>query len=131
MKPIRLRRGEYCRLHQSRTCCGRESRTRSKQPIKKREFINGVEIIRDPHHPRGYREKRTPEQMRRLVLQKIDEQHGCCAICQEPFTDSSEIVGEHKTPKGSGGSTRDDHPDNIQAAHNWPCNVKKGSRRIA
>jgi hypothetical protein len=28
-----------------------------------------------------------------------------------------------------GGAWRDDHPDNIQAAH-WGCNSEKGSTRI-
>jgi hypothetical protein len=38
-------------------------------------------------------------------------------------------VPDHISPKGMGGAWRDDHPDNIQAAH-WWCNGEKGSRRI-
>jgi hypothetical protein len=38
-------------------------------------------------------------------------------------------VPEHKEPKGMGSAWRDDHPDNVQAAHRW-CNLQKGSRRL-
>jgi hypothetical protein len=37
-------------------------------------------------------------------------------------------VPDHRHPKGMGGSRRDDHPENIQAAH-WWCNSEKGLSR--
>jgi hypothetical protein len=52
-----------------------------------------------------------------------------CAICHQEFTDYSDIVPDHRDPKGMGGAWRDDHPDNIQATH-WWCNGEKGSTRI-
>lgn len=68
--------------------------------------------------------------MRRLLNRKINEQKGICAICGRPFTDYGDVVPDHKGPKGMGGARRDDHPDNIQAAHRL-CNSEKGSRRVA
>jgi len=140
-KPFKLRRGEFCRIHSSYFCCGREAPSRrssriasrrQKAPNSKWTFVGrGIWRIPDLHHFRGYRERRNDAAMHELVKQKISEQHNCCAICHEEFTDSSQIVGEHKEPKGMGGARRDDHPDNIQAAHSYPCNIQKGSRRIA
>jgi hypothetical protein len=75
----------------------------------------GVQRIEDPYHPRGYRELRSPAEMRKLTNRKVREQGGTCAICHEDFTDYSDIVPDHKSPKGMGGGWRDDHPDNIQA----------------
>ena len=49
-------------------------------------------------------------------------------ILHNDFTDYSDIVPDHKSPKGMGGGWRDDHPDNIQATH-WWCNEEKGSTR--
>ena len=46
-----------------------------------------------------------------------------------PFTDYNDVVPDHRDPKGMGGAWRDDHPDNIQAAH-WWCNSEKGSTRM-
>ena len=69
--------------------------------------------------------------MRELLNQKILEQDRKCAICQQEFDDYRQIVAEHKEPRGMGGARRDDHPDNIQAAHSFPCNLQKGSKRIA
>jgi hypothetical protein len=68
--------------------------------------------------------------MRKLLNRKIAEQEGKCGICNEEFSDYSEIVPDHKHPKGMGGAWRDDHPDNIQAAHCW-CNEEKGSMRVS
>lgn len=89
-----------------------------------------VRRIDDPHHPRGYREIRSPAEMKRLLRQKIKEQDSKCGICGELFTDVRDIVPDHKEPKGMGGAWRDDHPDNIQAAHRL-CNGEKGSKRDA
>ena len=89
----------------------------------------GVQRIEDPHHPRGYRELRSPAEMRKLLKRKVAEQNGVCAICRCEFTDYGDIVPDHIDPKGMGGAWRDDHPDNIQAAH-WWCNGEKGSTRM-
>jgi len=67
--------------------------------------------------------------MKKLLNKKIVEQNGKCGICGEPFTDYNDIVPDHKSPKGMGSARRDDHPDNIQAAHRI-CNLEKGSRRV-
>jgi hypothetical protein len=67
-----------------------------------------------------------------LILQanrKISEQGGQCAICRKDFAEYSDIIPDHKYPKGMGGAWRDDHPDNIQATHSC-CNEEKGSTRV-
>ena len=120
---MKLHRNEYCPIHRSLFCCGRE------QSRKERRFQLGVERVEDPHHPRGYRELRSPAEMRKLLNRKIVEQDGNCAICRTAFTDYNEIVPDHIEPKGMGGAWRDDHPDNIQAFHRR-CNLQKGSRRL-
>src|ERR1700722_1635460 len=105
---MRLRRHEFCPIHKSLSCCGRES-------LPKPRLIRlGVQRVEDPHHPRGYRELRSPAEMRRLLNRKILEQNRVCPICHEEFTDYTDIVPDHKNPKGMGGAWRDDHPDNIQ-----------------
>ena len=73
---MKLRRNEYCPIHRSLFCCGRE------QARKERRFQLGVQRIEDPHHPRGYRELRSPAEMRKLLNRKIAEQDGKCAICR-------------------------------------------------
>jgi hypothetical protein len=120
---MRLRRNEYCPIHKSVRCCGREPAhyVRNVQP--------GIRRIEDLHHPRGYRELRSTAEMRKLLNRKIVEQGRKCATCHEEFTDYNDIVPDHKDPKGMGGAWRDDHPDNIQATH-WWCNEEKGSTRI-
>ena len=87
---MRLRRNEYCPIHKSISCCGRE-------PIRKESkrttvIRMGVRRIEDPHHPRGYRELRSPAEMRKLLNRKIVEQDRKCAICHEEFTDYSDVV---------------------------------------
>lgn len=105
------------------SCCGRE-------PVERVRVIRpGIQRIADAHHPRGYRELRSPAEMRKLLNRKIVEQNGICPVCHEEFTDYNDIVPEHKNPKGMGGPWRDDHPDNIQATHYW-CNGEKGSIRV-
>jgi hypothetical protein len=66
--------------------------------------------------------------MRKLLKKKVIEQGGKCVLWYVEFTHYSDIVPEHKNPKGMSGAWRDDHPDNIQAAH-WWCSSKKGSTR--
>ena len=119
---MKLRRNEFCPIHRSLFCCGRE------QAPKERRLRLGVQRIEDPRHPRGYRELRSPAEIRKLLNRKIAEQNGKCAICHQEFEDYSDIVPDHRHPKGMGGAWRDDHPENIQAAH-WWCNSEKGSER--
>jgi hypothetical protein len=115
---MKLRSNESCPIHRSLVRCGRES-------IPRVRLVRlGVQRVEDPHHPRGYRELRSPAEMRKLLNQKIVEQNRICAICHEEFTDYNDVVPDHINPKGMGGTWRDDHPDNIQATHSW-CNEKK------
>ena len=51
---MRLRKNEYCPIHRSLFCCS------SEQSKKERRLRFGVQRIEDPHHPRGYRELRSP-----------------------------------------------------------------------
>jgi len=89
----------------------------------------GVSIIPDDHVPRGFRERRSPSAMKRLLKEKIRLQNGLCGICDKPMEDARDIVPDHKEPRGMNGGRRDDSPDNIQAAHSL-CNLEKGSKRI-
>ena len=120
---MRLRANEVCPIHRSTSCCGRET------TANPRRIRLGVQRVEDPHHPRGYRELRSPAEMRTLLNRKVRQQAGICAICHEEFSDYNDVVPDHKNPKGMGGAWRDDHPDNIQATH-WWCNEEKGSTRI-
>jgi hypothetical protein len=54
---MRLRRNEYCPVHKSISCCGRE------HVPKPRTIRLGVQRIDDPHHPRGYRELRSASEI--------------------------------------------------------------------
>ena len=120
---MKLHRNQLCPIHHSRVCCGRA------ESSKVARSTRGVERIDDPNHPRGYRELRSPAELRKVLTQKISAQKGNCGICHLPFTDCKDIVPDHIEPKGMGAARRDDHPDNIQAAHRL-CNLLKGSRRL-
>jgi len=120
---MKLRRNEFCPIHKSLFCCGREQ-----VPKKRRPWVP-VQRIEDPHHPRGHRELRSPAEMKKLLNKKIVEQDEKCGICKEPLTDYNDTVPDHIEPKGMGSARRDDHPDNIQAAHRR-CDLEKGSRRV-
>jgi hypothetical protein len=120
---MNLRRNEYCPIHRSLSCRGREPILKGR---KTRQL--GVQRIEDPYHPRGYRELRSNAEMRKLLNRKIVEQGRECVLCHLKFTNYNDIVPDHINPKGMGGSWRDDHPDNIQAVH-WLCNGEKGSSR--
>lgn len=90
---MRLRRNERCPIHQSLFCCGRD-------PIRKERKATivirmGVQRVEDPHHPRGYRELRSPAEMRKLLNRKIVEQDRKCATCHEEFTDYSDVAPDH------------------------------------
>ena len=63
------------------------------------------------------RELRSPAEMRRLLNRRIVEQDGKCSLRSEDFADYSDIVLDHRHPKGMGGAWRDNHPENIQAVH--------------
>jgi hypothetical protein len=80
---MKLRKNEYCPIHRSLFCCGREKRH------KEHRLRFGVQRIEDSHHPRGYRELRSPAEMRRLLNRKIAEQGGRCAICHKEFAEYS------------------------------------------
>jgi hypothetical protein len=102
---MKLRRNEFCPIHRSRFCCGRQ------QTRNERRLSLGVRRIEDEHHPRGYRELRSQAEMRRLLNRKITEQNGKCAICHKEFSDYSEIVPDHKHSKAMsklriGGATQ-------------------------
>jgi hypothetical protein len=109
---MRLRSNQLCPIHRSRSCCGREA-------VQQERRVRQIGILRidDPQHPRGYRELRSNEEMRKLLDRKIVAQNGKCGICEEKFTDYTDIVPDHINPRGMGGAWRDDHPDNIQAVH--------------
>ena len=82
---MRLRTNELCPIHRSLSCCGREL-------LSKPKLVRlGVQRVDDPHHPRGYRELRSPAEMRKLLNRKIRLQAGICAICHEAFTDYNDI----------------------------------------
>lgn len=124
---MKLKRNQRCPIHRSVLCCGRDVQMRKAKP--RYETRNGVTKIPDPTAPRGYRERRSPAAMRLLLELKVHEQLEECGICHKPLTDMREVVPDHIEPRGMGGSRRDDHSENIQAAHQL-CNIEKGSRRI-
>lgn len=90
---MKLRRNEFCPIHRSVFCCGRD------QARKEQRLRRGVQRIDDPHHPRGYRELRSPAEMRKLLNRKIAEQSGKCAICHKEFAEYSDIVPDHMSFK--------------------------------
>jgi hypothetical protein len=88
---MRLRPNEFCPIHKSLSCCGRET-------LPKPRLVRfGVQRVEDPHHPRGYRELRSAAEMRKLLNRKVRQQAGICAICHEEFTDYNDIVPDHNT----------------------------------
>ena len=118
---MELRQNEYCPIHGSLRCCGRE------QTQCVRRIQPGIRRFEDPH-PRRYRELRSPAEMRKLLKRKVAEQKGICAICHEEFTDYNDIVPDHWDPKGMGGPWRDDHRDNLEkrrGANRVPSSLTK------
>lgn len=62
------------------------------------------------------------------TLEDAYERQGhICPKC-ERYIARDDLTPDHFLPKGMGGSTRDDRPENIVAMHRW-CNSEKGSRR--
>lgn len=128
---MRLKGNQLCPLHRRRDCCGRAEFARYIKPkhTKWETIRPGWRRIKDATNPRGYRYKLSPAEMRKVIDRKIAEQNHFCGICGLALTDYTDVVPDHKEPRGLGGATRDDHPENIQAAHS-ACNLKKGSRRV-
>lgn len=91
---------------------------------------NEVRRIEDSHHPRGYREWVGRKERERRFYELL-EAPGIkrCYVCHGEFTFANGPTLEHVIPKGSGGSTHDDHRENLALSH-WRCNTAKGSRRI-
>ncbi|HEY1462532.1 MAG TPA: hypothetical protein VGF44_03850 [Terriglobales bacterium] len=126
-----LRANERCPLpgHGFSCKCPRVGKKEKLLGSKWKQIATGLYRIDDPHHPRGYRERRSPAKLRELTMQKVKEQGGLCCVCDQPFEDITEISTEHKDSKGNGGCYHDDHPDNIGASHKT-CNSEKGSRSL-
>jgi len=119
---MKLRQNERYPIHNSFFCCGRQ------QAWKKRNRWAAVERIEDPYHPRGYRERRSPVEMKKLREHKIVEQDMSVESAMSPLQTMRKLFRTNAV-KGNGAGRRDDHPDNIQAAHRI-CNLKKGSRSV-
>lgn len=113
---MKLTKSEYCPIHRSRSCCGRKTRNMSPK------YRSCVRRVIDQSNPRGYRELRSPAEMKRLLPRKVVESERTCGICGRPFTDFRDIVPDHIRPKGMGGARLDDRPRG--------CNLKKGSKRL-
>jgi hypothetical protein len=137
---MRIASNVFCQIHRSKNCCGREPRKFPKRKFtprygepKNRKWVPvkpGIFHQVDPHHPRGYRVRLSHSRMVELLNQKVLEQDRLCCICNQRMEDLREVGPQHKEPSSMGGAWRDDHPDNIGAAHN-ACNLKLGSRRAA
>jgi PP-loop superfamily ATP-utilizing enzyme len=123
---MKLRRNEICPIHHSRFCCGRAAQTTAVRHVLTWKRIGpGVK-----QHVETRLIRRSPAAMRALLVKKIAEQENRCYLCHELFDDFRQIVAEHIKPKGMNGGKRDDSEENIAAAHNFPCNAEKGSRRL-
>lgn len=90
----------------------------------------------EPVHTRTYDDGRivhnllTAEGRRRYYATLEDayqKQKHLCPICHR-FIAREDLSPDHYKPRGMGGATRDDRPENIVAVHAW-CNSKKGSQR--
>lgn len=127
---VKLKRNQFCLIHHSRTCCGREQAKTRKMGSKWETVRAGVRRIRDEHarHPDGYRYKLSPAELNKVLIQKVRQQNGLCAECEQPLLDMNDVAPDHFEPRGNGGCWRDDRPENIRALHSL-CNFKKGSQR--
>ena len=57
------------------------------------------------------------------------ERERVCGICGRTIFFRADMELDHIIPRGMGGGTRDDRPENLQLSHRL-CNREKGSRRI-
>lgn len=128
---MKLKAKEMCPIHRRRDCCGRAEFNRYAQPKhgKWETVRTGVRRIADKNSDfgDGFRYKFSPAETRKFTMQKISEQGGLCGICHKPLTDMTDVVPDHRLPRGMNASRRDDRF--IQAAHS-KCNLEKGSKRI-
>ena len=122
----KLKPGQYCPLHKSFYCCNRKPVPRPAP--KRREFLRGVTIIEDPHHPRGFRERCSPVELNRRKDKMLKNGQTTCFYCQKEFELYSDIVVAHKEPKSLGGARHDDHESNICLSHSI-CNLENGTKR--
>lgn len=129
---MKLARNQRCPIPGHGWNCACRQELQRKKPLGSKwvQIRTGVYRIEDLHHPRGFRERRSKSELKKLTAKKVEEQKGLCCVCDEPFLDASEITTEHLDSRGMGGSKHDDHPDNIGASHGR-CNVVKGSRPIS
>jgi len=125
-----LRRGEFCPLHKSFFCCGRETPFTRKNASQRFKSSPAVEIIQDEHHPRGFREICSPAELRRRKHVLLSRGIKDCFYCEDPLTTYQDTELAHKEPKGMGGARHDDHWDNLALAHRL-CNRENGSKRPA
>ena len=123
----KLRVGQYCPLHRSFRCCGRKPEPKLAPAKKRSQFLRGVTIIEDPHHPRGFRERCSQAELNRRKDKMLQGGQTSCFYCQKDFELYSDIVVAHIESKGMGGARHDDHPSNLTLSHSW-CNLENGSR---
>lgn len=121
----------------------RTSWLRSKpKPVREKKealmFPKPSQVKKEPEIEHVYRDGRTKlnqltkagrDEYERRKRVAWEEQKGICALCHQRLN-WKDTTGDHRTPKGHGGSTHDDRQENIQAVH-WECNIRKGSQRIA
>lgn len=122
---MRLGYNQRCPIHKTYSC---ECRPKERAHRKYDSFEPGVTRIPDSTVPRGYRERRSPAAMKRVLLQKIEKQNGFCYWCPKKFQSIDEAVPDHVEPRSMGGARRDDHDSNIVASCS-DCNNDKGSKR--
>jgi len=117
---MKLRRNEFCPIHRSLFCCGRE------QARKEHRLQLGVQRVEDPHHPRGYRELWSPGEMRKLLNRRSWSRMGNVQSVTSrlpttarsfPTTSSSrgwEALGQTTTPQCSGSPSTVQSPEGIE-----------------
>lgn len=117
----RLKVGQWCPLHRSKTCpCHPEPVVRERKP--KIPTLNGVKRFPDG------REVCSPAALKRRKdrLVRTDER---CRACGQEFTEYDEIELAHEKSKGSGGFKRDDSWPNLYLMHK-SGNREQGSRSL-
>lgn len=120
----RLKLGERCPLHHSKTCCGRGELV----PIKDKREITRKQIGRGTYQlPDGriYRNQVALKQVKDDFLRAGRS----CAACDEPFLDYSDVELAHVGSKGLNGHKRDDAIENLVLMHKAE-NREQGSRSL-